>query len=308
MRYTPSMAAILMGTCSWTDDGLIKAGTFYPAGATSAEQRLRFYATQFPIVEVDSTYYSLPSVRNSVLWNDRTPDEFTFDVKAFRLFTGHPTELKVLPKDAATALEPIAAGKRNVYLKDVPQEIRDDLWGRFTGALEPLRASGKLGVIVYQLPPWVMPSREAEEMIEEADRHLEGYEVAVEFRNALWFSERSHDRTLAFLEDHHLSFVAVDEPQGFKSSVPPVVAVTGPVAVVRFHGRNAKRWEARNATAAERFDWYYTDAEFQEWAPRIQEMAQDAREVHLLMNTNNADQGPVNAHKLADVMHQYELL
>ena len=299
---------VLVGTCSWGDTSLIAAGSFYPAEAKSSDARLRYYASRFPVVEIDSTYYGLPSERNALLWNDRTADNFTFDVKAFRLFTGHPTQLSAFPKDVADLLRPRAIGKTNLYLKDVPVEIVADLWGRFTSALEPLRASGKLGVIVFQIAPWIMPSSNAERMIEEANRYLEDYEIAVEFRNALWLSERSRERTFDFLEDHRLCYVAVDEPQGFPSSVPPIARVTGPVAVVRFHGRNQATWEARGNSAAERFDWYYTDDELKEWLPRLKQMAEQAREVHALMNTNNQDQGPANARKLADVLEQAGML
>lgn len=302
------MPNILIGTCAWTDPTLIAAGTFYPPDAKTAEARLRYYATRFPIVEVDSTYYGIPDIRTPRLWADRTPDDFTFDVKAFRLFTGHQTPLIVIQKDIRVTLEPIAKGKKNIYLKDVPQEIKDELWRQFTVALEPLRATGKLGVIVFQIAPWLMPSKEAQGLIEEANRYLEGYEVAVEFRNALWFSERNLDRTFDFLEDQRLCYVAVDGPQGFASSVPPIARVTAPVALVRFHGRNTQTWETRGNSAADRFDHYYSDDELEEWVPKIKQMAEQAREVHLLMNTNNSDQGPVNGRKLADRLAQLHLL
>ena len=80
-----------VGTGSWTDPTLIKSKRFYPPGCSSAEARLRFYASQFPIVEVDSSYYAMPNGSNSVLWVERTPASFTFNIKAFRLFTGHQT-------------------------------------------------------------------------------------------------------------------------------------------------------------------------------------------------------------------------
>lgn len=302
------MAKILIGTCAWTDPTLIAAGTFYPAAAKSPEDRLRYYATQFPIVEVDSTYYGIPNAVTPRLWADRTPDEFTFDVKAFRLFTGHQTPLQVIQKDIRVELEPIAKGKKTIYLKDVPQAIKDELWRQFTSALEPLRATGKLGVIIFQIAPWMMPGSEAQQLIEEANRYLAGYEVAVEFRNALWFSERNLDRTKRMLEEQNLCYVAVDGPQGFPNSVPPIALVTGPVAVVRFHGRNAGTWETKGPSAADRFDHYYTEGELEEWVPRVKAMAEEAREVHLLINTNNSDQGPVNGRKLGDLLAQLHLL
>ena len=105
---------ILIGTSSWTDPTLVKDGNFYPPEAKSAEARLRFYASRFPLVEVDSTYYFPPSEKNSVLWIERTPAHFTFNIKAFSLLTGHPTKVSALYKDLRPETE-----KRNVYPGDL---------------------------------------------------------------------------------------------------------------------------------------------------------------------------------------------
>ncbi len=83
------MSRILVGTTFWTEKTLVESGRFYPPDVHTAEARLRYCATQFPVVEVDSSYYGLPSARNAALWVERTPDGFVFDVKAFRLFTQH---------------------------------------------------------------------------------------------------------------------------------------------------------------------------------------------------------------------------
>ena len=99
------MDNVLIGTTSWTDKTLIASGLFYPRNVKSAEARLRYYANQFAIVEVDSSYYAMPSERNSLLWVERTPTEFVFDIKAFRLFTQHQTPLSALPADIREELE-----------------------------------------------------------------------------------------------------------------------------------------------------------------------------------------------------------
>ena len=88
---------ILVGTASWTDPSLINCGRFYPKGCNSAEDRLRHYASRFRLVEVNSSYYGLPSRSNSELWVERTQRDFIVSVKAFRLLTGHQTPLDVLP-------------------------------------------------------------------------------------------------------------------------------------------------------------------------------------------------------------------
>lgn len=125
------MRKILVGTASWTDPGLIKSKLFYPPEAKSPEERLRYYASQFPIVEVDSSYYAMPSSSNAEKWAERTPDDFVFNIKAFRLLTGHQTPQASLPKDIQGELALHFVEKKNVYYKDRPAEIRDEMWRRY---------------------------------------------------------------------------------------------------------------------------------------------------------------------------------
>src|SRR5215469_9235341 len=80
------------GTASWTDPTMTAAGVFYPDGATSAEERLRYYASRFSVVEVDATYYALPQEAMSQRWVERTPGHFVFDIKALVLMAGATTE------------------------------------------------------------------------------------------------------------------------------------------------------------------------------------------------------------------------
>lgn len=300
------MGKILIGTCSWTDPSLIKAGTFYPPEANDAESRLRYYAENFPIVEVDSSYYALPQRRTAELWAERTPQHFKFDVKAFSLFTNHPTRPASLPRDIAKAMGPLPEGKNNLYYRDVPQEVRNELWIRFKEALTPLHDARKLGLVLLQFPHWFYPSRESLDHILACAEKLKPMRCSVEFRSASWLNEKHRDSTLAFLRDNDLPFVCVDEPQGFKSSVPPLAAVTADIALVRFHGRNVETWEKKGLTTAERFNWYYSQAEMSDWVPKLRQMASQASEVHALMNTNYGDQGIVNARLLARLLGQLE--
>jgi uncharacterized protein YecE (DUF72 family) len=291
-------ARILVGACSWADKTLADSG-WYPPQAKTPEDRLRFYAEHFPIVEVDATYYGLPSERNAALWVERTPDDFVFDVKSYALFTHHPAALRSLPKDLREALPPALQEKRNLYYRDAPPDLRDELWARFTSALLPLDSAGKLGIVLFQFPPWFLPGRDAADYILEAKERLGQYTMAVEFRNNLWLSERNQDRTLKLLADNAIPYVCVDEPQGFRSSVPPVVAATAPVALVRMHGRNYETWEKKGIGAAERFDYLYREEELEEWVPRVRRLADGAREVHVLMNNCRNDFAVRNARQLA---------
>ncbi len=292
-------ARILVGTCSWADKTLVDSG-WYPPQARSPEDRLRHYAQQFPIVEVDSTYYGLPSERNAAMWVERTPDDFTFDIKSYALFTPHPAPLSSLPKDLRQALPAGVGEKRNLYYSDAPPDLRDELWQRFNSALLPLDSAGRLGTVLFQFPPWFLPGRESADYILEAKERLGQYTMAVEFRNDRWLSERNQERTLKLLTDHAIPYVCVDEPQGFRSSVPPVVAVTAPVALLRMHGRNHETWEKKGIGAAERFDYLYREEELEEWLPRVQRLAQASREVHVLMNNCRHDYAVRNARQIAD--------
>lgn len=168
-----SRPKILVGTASWTDPGPIKCGRFYPKGCSSAEARLRYYAIRFPIVEVNSSYYALPSLSNSELWVDRTPPDFTFNVKAFRLFTGHQTPLEALPTPVKAALG--SYSKKNIYYKDMPRELVDAMWESFMQAVEPLRVAKKLGALHFQFPPWFIYSPPAREHLDEVRARLTDY-------------------------------------------------------------------------------------------------------------------------------------
>ena len=283
-----------IGTASWTDRSLIECGRFYPSDCTSAEARLRFYAAHFPIVEVDSSYYALPTERNSRLWVERTPDGFRFNIKAFRLFTGHATSREALPRELRPELP--SSLPDSFYARGLPEPIKDELWKRFCHALLPLQHAAKLGSVLLQFPPWVKPHPRVSEYLAECRQRLAPFETAIEFRNHLWLAPDRVDATLELLRSLGLNYVAVDEPQGFASSLPPLAAVTGRLATVRFHGRNRATWEKRGLSASsERFDYRYREDELAEWLPRIAAMRSQAQEVHLIFNTNKEDQGPANA-------------
>jgi len=292
------MGDILVGICSWTDPTLIKSGRFYPSWAKSAEDRLKFYASQFRIVEVDSTYYSMPAELTARLWVERTEKDFVFDVKAFRLFTQHPTQAKALPKDIRDALPSETKQKENLYQRDVPAQLTDELWHRFEQALLPLDSAMKLGVVLFQFPPWFYPGSEQMDYILSCKEKLPQYRIAVEFRHNSWLNEKNLERTMEFLRNNNLPFVCVDEPQGFKSSVPPVVEATSDIAIIRFHGRNNATWEKKGIAVQERFNYLYSDDELKEWVPKVRELADKTRQLHALFNNNYEDKAVRNASQM----------
>ena len=298
--HGPSGAVIRFGTAGWTDPTLTAPGVFYPEDARTAERRLRYYASRFPLVEVDSTYYALPAERTAELWAARTPRGFTFDVKANALMTGHMTETSRLPKALRDALPAELASKRRISASSLPAELRDEVWRIFLSALEPLRRSEKLGSVLLQFPPWFGPSRQNAAAILDATRRLDEGRAAVELRNGKWFEGRTAERTLRMLRDHGIPFVMVDEPQGHANSVPPVRAATSPkLAVVRLHGRRGETWSTPNVSVQERFCYLYDRAQLAEWVSPIRDAARAAEEVHVIFNNCYANYGTTNALELA---------
>jgi len=246
------------------------------------------------MVEADTTFYGLPTTDLAEAWVDRTPDGFTFDVKAYSLFTEHASAVQRFPKDLQAMFPAELSSKKNVYRKDLPKAIVDATWSTFVDALFPLHRAGKLGVIVFQFPKWVFPNSHTLTYLWEVRDRLGPYRAAIEFRNDAWMQPSQRETTLALLGDMGFTYICVDEPQGFRSSVPPVAAATSAISFVRFHGRNTEMWEKRTQTSSERFDYFYRPEELAEWVPKIQQLARQSDEMHLVMNTNNSDQGPVN--------------
>ena len=289
---------LLIGTASWTDKSLVEAGTFYPPEAKSAEARLRYYASQFPMVEVDSSYYAMPSATNAQLWAERTPDDFIFNVKAFRLFTGHPTSPTVLHKDLREALPP--SSKKMLYQKDIPPEILDELWRRFILALAPLRDAGKLAAVHFQFAPWIVRNRDGHALVKECAERMAGHQMAVEFRNRTWFDAGQAANTLEFERELGVAHVVVDGPQGFANSVPPVWDITSTrLAVLRLHGRNRETWNVKGASAAsERFNYDYSDQELAALVPDLRALERRVEILQVIFNNNHGDQGQRNARTL----------
>jgi uncharacterized protein YecE (DUF72 family) len=294
---------ILIGITGWTEPTLVKAGTFYPKKTMSAEERLRFYADQFPIVEVDSTYYAPPSERNAELWIERTPTHFTFNVKAFSLLTNHPTRRDGLYKDIRERIPSELAEKRNLYRGQLPEGIVDEVWQRFHDALMPLHSAGKLGAVLFQFPQWFVISRKNKDYVVECAERLKDFRIAVEFRHKTWLENRNVEETLSFLEKHDLPMVCVDMPQGFDSSLPAIAAATAnDLAMVRFHGRDPDQWTKKNVSAAERFRYDYKKKELEEWVPKVRDLADSARETHVLMNNCYQDYAVKSARQLASLL------
>jgi len=268
------VAVVRIGTCSWADEGLVKH--WYPRGVSSAEARLRYYAGCFDVVEVDSPYYRLPSPETAAKWAERTPAGFVFHVKASAEMTGH--------KEA----------------------VREVAFQEFREALRPLEASGKLRGVLLQYHPRVKKAPEALEELSHVRSLLDPLVPLIEFRHRSWVTEEELPGTLRFLERHGLAFVSVDSPPTRATNVvPTIAAVTHPVAYVRFHGRNWKTWNIRDArSSADRFDHLYTAEELREWIEPLGRLAGESDEVYALFNNNRDDFAPRSAQILRGLLDE----
>jgi len=283
------MGKILVGTASWTDKTLLASG-WYPPAADNPEKRLNYYATQFPLVEVDATYYAPPAEDTARHWAQRTPDDFVFNIKAFSLLTGHPTRPNALYKDLRPETE-----KKNIYPDDLAPQVYEDVWTRFLSALDPLVRAGKLGAILFQFPPWFTIRRANKQYLIEVAKRCSPLRPVIELRNETWFNGDNRAETLDFLRKHHLPYVAVDMPQGHRSSIPPVLEATSDLAVVRFHG-HSDSWTSKNIY--EKYGYEYSTPELRSWVPKLEKLSRQASATHVLMNNCRDDSAQRNAAEL----------
>jgi uncharacterized protein YecE (DUF72 family) len=296
------MSRILIGTSSWADHSLVASGLFYPPEVKTAAGRLKYYSERFPIAEIDSSYHYFPTRQNLALWLENTPPGFIFDIRAFSLFTGHPTLPLALPRSIREEHQELANHKGSLYIHHLPEDVVERLWGIFAAYASEVESAGKLGVILFQFPPWFHPSKENLDYVIACRERFPRHQLAVEFRTGDWLAGDGLGDTLAFLRQHELALVCVDEPQGMKTGVPPVAEVTAPVAMVRFHGRNAENWEKKGISAEERFNYLYKEEELKEWLPDIQRMAEQAEKVHIIFKNKSLDFPIRNARELKGML------
>ncbi|WP_395315831.1 DUF72 domain-containing protein [Variovorax sp. UC74_104] len=292
--------ATLVGTASWAEKTLIDCKRFYPPGVSSAEGRLRYYASIFPVVEVDSSYYAIPSQTMVQNWAARTPEHFVFNVKAFRFFTGHQTDVQALPR----AVKELLPGRKRLLYRDSAEEVKEALWGAFVLALEPLRAAGKLGMIHFQFPPTVTPSPRVTAHIEQCAERLGRDTLSIEFRHKSWWdgAERTAS-TLAWLRDIGAVHTIVDGPQGADNSVPAVWEATHPdYVLLRLSGRNAETYNADVPTAADRFNYEYPDDELSSLAAEMVRLAFKVKNAHAIFNNCDEDKGVRNAQTFMQIL------
>ncbi|MCL6612605.1 MAG: DUF72 domain-containing protein [Peptococcaceae bacterium] len=253
---------IYVGTAGYSYDDW--KGVFYPEKVDKKEM-LSLYAGQFSFTEVNSTYYRLPNRYMMHNMQAKTPPDFQFVIKAHKSMTHERT--------------------------GNAQDFRS-----FADALRPLAEAGKLGCVLAQFPQSFRLSGANVAYLRETARRLEGLETVVEFRHREWLRED----IFQFLSEQGLGFVCVDEPR-LEGLPPPEVRSTGPVAYVRFHGRNREKWY-NHRESYERYDYLYTEAELAEWVPGILGLGRRSGKVYVSMNNHYRGQAVINARMIRDMI------
>jgi uncharacterized protein YecE (DUF72 family) len=283
---------------------MLEEGEFYPRKTMTAEERLWWYSRYFDVVEVNSSFYAIPSEETTALWAGRTPTGFLFNVKAYGLLTGHQIDVARLP-DALKKMLPRSDQARPRVASGVfPPEARSWAFAELCKAIRPLRLSGKLGYILFQLAPWMKAADETLSYLSTLPHELPNVIIAVEFRNRSWFGERTDD-TLKFLAEHGLTYVSIDGPRS-RASVSSLPALTSPTGVFRLHGRNFKGFlaqlQGKAPTVAEKYDYLYSEQELEEIARAAGALNGKAERVHLAMNNNRRDYPVINGLKLKEML------
>lgn len=296
------MGRVRVGTCSWADRTMIER--WYPPDVSTPAARLRYYAERFDTVEADAPFYAIPDRRVVENWAKRTPEGFVFHVKAFGMMTQHAVDERALHPELREYPHAVERGR----VKRPSPEMVDLAFDLFLESIEPLEESGKLGGILMQFPPFFTALDEA--MLEENLAYIEyargklgKRQMLVEFRHPSWVSEQRVRDTLGFLADRDISYVSVDAPQfPTNTTMPPLVAATTKTGYVRLHGRNRETYFARNVSAADRFDYLYSEEELEEWAPWVRELAEDTDVTYVMFNNCKYDYAPKNARELAEIL------
>jgi uncharacterized protein YecE (DUF72 family) len=289
---------ILVGTASWSDPGFVER--WYPK-KMAAGDRLGWYAQHFELVEVNSTFYSVPEPRMVERWCTATPKDFTFDVKLHQLFSFHSTPAKLLPPELQRRAETDARGNAKPTL-----DLQEALLKTLLVPLSIIRDAGKLGVLLLQLSPAFSPRKHQLSELEPLIEKLAGYDLAIEFRNRNWAIGEQLESTITFMRRHRAIFVNVDAPASDHFTIMPAElseVTNSNAAYLRLHGRNAKAY-ITGKTVAARFDYNYTDKEITEVAERSKKLARQAREAHVIFNNNNLDYAPRSALRLRKALDQ----
>jgi uncharacterized protein YecE (DUF72 family) len=282
---------------------LIQSGDFYPKEIRTAEGRLRYYANYFDTVEVDSTYYAIPDRRNTYLWVERTPEDFIFHIKVYGALTGHSINPKTLPKDIFNILPEKDRSENHIYVRE-PSLIKV-IAERFLDSLKPLIRSNKLGLFVFQFPPWFQYRTSNLDYILKCKELMNNLPIAIEFRHGSWLTQDIQESVFHFLRKHQLTYITADEPQyGNLATVPFIPQATTDIAYFRFHGRNRENWLKRGIETTLRFAYLYSDDELKGFIEPIQNISKYAKSTYVMFNNCHGGFAVKNAMRIKELMKE----
>jgi uncharacterized protein YecE (DUF72 family) len=286
---------IYIGTSSWADPEFVR--DWYPPKLPAAA-RLGWYAEHFDYVEVNSTFYAIPSRKVVERWDSETPAQFLFDVKLHGLLSRHVVKLMSLPPDIRRFARSNPGG--NLI---VTPELERVVTERILEEIEPLSSAGKLGAFLLQLSPSFSPRKHKLDELDHLASLLREWRLAIELRNRNWLTDAHREATLQFFRSRQLALVLVDAPQSEHFTVMQTEnQITNPkLAYLRLHGRNARAYIS-GRSVAERFNYDYSDQEIAEVAGRVRELADDNEDVHVAFNNNHSLYAPKAALRLKTVL------
>lgn len=293
---TPSDSRILVGTSGYSFKDW--KGTFYPERMSSSEM-LGFYASQFPMVEVNFTYYRMPSARITQGMERKTPDGFEFVVKLNRGMThSNPIIGSYVPDSVQDSGDP---RHRSNYTRSA--ETSSAAWSlkraiaEFKEGISPFVDSGKLRCVLAQFPWGFKNTPDNIRYVLDLAKEFAEYWFVVEFRNAAW----ADDRMFELLRQNNIGFCCVDEPD-LEGLFPPVaISTSSDVSYVRFHGRNAAKWW-RHDHSSERYDYLYSAEELKPWAEKIQILSENSRQTYVLFNNCTDGKATQNAKQMLSLL------
>jgi len=292
---------IEIGSCSWTEKTLIRSGEFYVKGIRTAEERLRYYAERFTTVEVDSTYYAMPSPGTSALWAERTSQNFIFHIKVYGALTGHGVDPRTVPGDVLRVLPGGEHHRGKVYIKD-PSLLRV-LAERFIESLDPLIRSDKIGIMVFQFPQWFHYKAAHLDYIATCKEMMHGIPMGVEFRHGSWLTSQRRETVFSFLRENRITYITADEPQfGNLATVPFIPEVTTKTAYLRLHGRNRGNWLRKGIETSLRYDYLYSDDELREFIPPVLGLDRRSEKTYVMFNNCNGGSAMKNGMRLKEFM------
>jgi len=259
------MGEILIGTSGFSFDDWV--GEIYPSGIKRHEMLPYYERTLgFTALEVNYTYYALPSRKTMESFAQRTSRDFSFVVKAY---------------------------------KGMTHERGNDVSGlcrRFKEGIAPLNGSVK--ALLFQFPYMFVPSVENVDYLKLLRNEFAEYDSVVEFRNVRW----SDDRYAEVLKGLSYGYCIVDEPK-LKGLVPFHPILTSSIGYFRFHGRNNK-WFKEPVDV--RYDYLYSDEELGEFVAPIRDVAQQAAATFVFFNNCHQGKAARNALMMKELLRNSE--